>query len=489
MKKKIVSVLLATVLCASTVMAGCGDKKGTDTNNGGEATPAPTTTEASATETSVEEAPVVEAAKMEAPSTDGWDESKKIYVYSWNDEFGNRMNKALESHPELMEYVEYVNIGCSGTDKKYVEAIDPLLEEGPTAEMYPSIIPTDNDVTKYYLESDYTIPLSEAGITPEMYANAYQYTKDFATFDGELKALCWQATPGCLIYRTDIAEEVLGASDPSTVEAAVKDWDAFFETAQKMKDAGYNMTAGPDEIKYACWDQKTSPWITINDDGTESLTLDKSVEEYFERSKKLYDEGYTANASMWDQTWNGQYEGETFCYFGCTWSVYWCMAFDWVDNEDQSKGVKDGSTFGKWNICAAPVSYHWGGTYAMITEGCPNKELAGYILYAMCCDEDNMYRYCTEDSDFVNNKAVVEKVIAEGKGAQDRLGGQNPLEVWAENAPKISLKNGTYLDFEIGGYIDAAALAYNSGEAGSVEEAIQIVKDKVKEAHPTIIVE
>ena len=40
MKKKIVSVLLATVLCASTVMAGCGDKKGTDTNNGGEATPA-----------------------------------------------------------------------------------------------------------------------------------------------------------------------------------------------------------------------------------------------------------------------------------------------------------------------------------------------------------------------------------------------------------------------------------------------------------------
>ena len=218
MKKKIVSVLLATVLCASTVMAGCGDKN--NGGNGTEATPAPSTTDVSATEASVEEPAVVEAAKMEAPSTDGWDDSKKIYFYSWNDEFGSRMQYVLDAYPEYADYVEYVNLGCSGTDGTYQQTIDELLETGASADKYPSIIAADNDVAKYYTESDYTVSMESVGITDEMYANAYKYTKDYATYDGELKALTWQATPGCLIYRTDIAEEVLGASDPDTVAEA-----------------------------------------------------------------------------------------------------------------------------------------------------------------------------------------------------------------------------------------------------------------------------
>ena len=484
MKKKIVSVLLATVLCASTVMAGCGDKKGTDTNNGGEATPAPTTTEASATETSVEEAPVVEAAKMEAPSTDGWDDSKKIYFYSWNDEFGSRMQYVLDAYPEYADYVEYVNLGCSGTDGTYQQTIDELLETGASADKYPSIIAADNDVAKYYTENDYTVSMESVGITDDMYANAYQYTKDYATYDGELKALTWQATPGCLIYRTDIAEEVLGHSDPDSVAADVKDWDAFFATADKMKEAGYNMVAGPDEIKYACFDQQSSAWITETDDG-EALTLDKSVEDFFELSKKLYDGEYTANASMWDATWNGEYEGKTFAYFGCTWSVYWCMAF----NKDDDGNPVDGSTYGKWNICAAPVSYHWGGTYVMITKDCPNPELAAFLVYSLCCDEDIMYTLACDTLDFVNNKAVIEKEIANGDGASPILGGQNPVEVWAESVKNIDLSKASYLDSEIKNYITDAAAAYNAGEVDSIDAAVQLVKDKVADAHPEITVE
>lgn len=65
-----------------------------------------------------------------------------------------------------------------------------------------------------------------------MYSNAYQYTVDYATIDGKLKGMCWQATPGCFIYRTDIAEEVLGTSDPAKVQEYVKDWDTFLDTAE-----------------------------------------------------------------------------------------------------------------------------------------------------------------------------------------------------------------------------------------------------------------
>ncbi len=54
-------------------------------------------------------------------------------------------------------------------------------------------------------------------------------------------------------------EEVLGTSDPAEVQEYVKDWDAFFETADKMKEARYAMLSGPDDIKYAIWDQQTQP--------------------------------------------------------------------------------------------------------------------------------------------------------------------------------------------------------------------------------------
>ena len=93
MKKKLLSVLLSTAMVAS-LLVGCG-------SSSEEAAPAETETTEEATEeteevTEEEAEPetteVTEAATMEAPSTDGWDESKKIYTYSWNDEFGSRLD-------------------------------------------------------------------------------------------------------------------------------------------------------------------------------------------------------------------------------------------------------------------------------------------------------------------------------------------------------------------------------------------------------------
>ena len=471
MKKKIVSVLLATVLCASTVMAGCGKK---DEANTPASTTEPATTESTAAATpeskAEEDMTAVEAAKMEAPDTTGWTEADKIYAYSWNDEFGSRLQYVIDAYPELADYVEYVNLGCSGTDGTYQNEISNAME----GDKFPSIIAADNDVAKFYTESDMTLSMESIGITDDMYANAYDFSKQYATYDGELKALTWQACPGSFVYRTDIAEEVLGASDRETVQEAVKDWDSFLATADLMKENGYAMVAGPDEIKYACFDQQTQPWITVNADGSESLTLDSSVVDFFELSKALYDGEYTKNASMWDATWNAEYEGETFGYFGCTWSVYWCMVFNGEDD----------STYGSWNVCEGPVGYHWGGTYVMVLDGCPNTELAAFLIYSLCCDEDIMYTLAVDTKDFVNNKAVIAKEIANGDGADPILGGANPVEVWAESVKNIDLSNASYLDADIKNAITDAAAAYNSGEVADTDEALQYVVDKITADYP-----
>ena len=482
MKKRLLALTMAMIMVASTMVA-CGGNdapaatdgseatEGTEVTDGGEE-PAPATEEPAPTE-----APAVEAAKMEAPSTEGWDDSMKIYYYSWNDEFGSRMQYVLDAYPEYADYVEYVNLGVSGTDGTYQTAIDTALEGG---DKYPSIIAMDNDVAKYYTETDNTLALSSIGITNDMYANAYQYTVDYATYNGELKALTWQATPGCFTYRASIAEEVLGTSEPAEVQEYVKDWDTFFATADTMKEAGYAMVSGPDDVKYAIWDQQTQPWVTVAADGSETLTLDDAVTEYFETAKQLYDGGYTAQTSMWSDGWNANFEGDVFGYFGCTWFVYWCIS----TTEDSAT-----STYGDWRVCQGPVDYHWGGTYVAVTKDCPNPELAAFLVYSLCCDEDIMYTIACDTLDFVNNKAVIEKEIANGDGASPILGGQNPVEVWAEAAKGIDLSNSTYLDASLKAIMDKASEAYNAGTLSSAEEAVQYVKDEVATQYSYITVE
>ena len=484
MKKRLLALSMAMIMVAGTLTACTTEQAPAE---GGEtATEAPAEGGEEATEAPADggeaatEAPAVQdAATMEAPSTEGWDESKKIYAYSWNDEFGSRLQMVLDEYPEYADYVEFINLGVSGTDGTYQTAIETAMTSG---DKYPSLVPADNDVAKNFTEGVGFMPVSEVGITPEMYANAYQYTVDYATVDGELMAVTWQATPGCLIYRTDIAEEVLGTSDPAEVQEAVKDWDAFFATADKMKEAGYKMVSGPDEVKYAMWDQQTQPWVTTAADGSETLTLDSSVTDYLETAKKLYDGDYTDKSSMWSDGWNANYEGKVFCYFGCTWSVYWCIS----TSPDSAT-----STYGKFHICQGPVSYHWGGTYVCVGEDTPNPELCGFLLYELCCDKDMMYKISAETADFVNNKAAMEQIAADGVIADPAavLGGQNPVEIWLQSAPGIDLSNATYMDSAIKAIIDKASEGYNSGTYATADDAIQFIKDEVASGYTNITVE
>ena len=404
------------------------------------------------------------------------DESTAINVYSWNSELGDRLNYFYEEYPEYKSLVNYVNLGLGGTSDEYKTAIESAINSG--GENYPSIIACDNDVALYFLKSDYIIPISKVNISPDDYSEAYNYTVDYATINGELKGVTWQACPGCFVYRNDIAREVLGSSDPENVQAAIDDWGKFFVTADKMKEAGYKMLSGPDDVKYVFLDQRSSPWVE-----NDKLNIDQAVYDYLETSKKLYDGGYTDKTSMWSDAWTANLsDGKVFGYFGCTWWVYWCVPY-------QSEGSGNGGFYGNCSIVNGPSSYHWGGTYLCVTADCPNKGLAGLILYTMTCNTEIMQKLSEETLDFVNNKRAIQNQIDSGTGASEVLAGQNPLTVWAESAEKISLKNATEYDSTINGFMDIASSAYNSGEVNDIGSAVDIIKDSVRNTYSYILVE
>ncbi len=466
MKKFKKALALSLALAMGLSLCACGEEKDDTTAATTEATTteaAADTTEAPADDT---EAPAEGAAPITVTDT-----ATSIQVYSWNDELGQRLDLTFRSkYPELSDLVVYNNLDMSGTGEEYPAKLQAAIDAG--GDLVPSIIAADNDVALSFMQRDYIVPVTDIGLTLDMYSNAYDYTVEYATVDGQLKAMTWQATPGVVAYRTDIAEEVLGTSDPAEVQAKIGDWDKFFETAEAMKAAGYYMTSGPDEIKYAMLDQRQSAWVI---DG--ALNIDPAINDYLEYSKKLYDNDYTKKAAMWSSEWTANMADDVFCFFGCTWFIPWSLS------------IEDTDAMGKYNVVTGPCSYHWGGSYLMVTDKCPNKELAALVVYTMCCDTDEMYKIFAEATDFCNNQEAVAQLIADGKGPLEKLGGQNPLEMYDAAAKGLSLKNATSYDNIFNAYLDTASTSYNSGDLATVDDAIINIKEQVSAAYSDIVVE
>lgn len=466
--KKALALSLALAMGLSLCACGKDDDKTTEsTTEKTEATSEAASTEegGSSEEASSEE---TDAAKIEAPSTDGWDESKKIYAYSWDDDFSKKLNIVLDAYPEYKDYVEYVTLGVGGTTDEYKTAIDTALTSG---DKYPTFIPADNDVAKYWSEDDTkTANLYDLGFTDAMLANSYDFATQYGTTDGKLKCVTWQSTAGSVFYRRDIAKEVLGSDDPAVVQEALASWDKFFETADQMKEAGYKIVSGPADVKYAIWDTQSQPWVT--DDGSkETLTLDSAVSEYLETGKKIYDGGYSNNTTLWDGSWFADMkdDAKVFCFFGCPWFV-------------GSMRNDGGATDGNWGAVTGPTSYHWGGTYVCVGKDTNNPELAAFLLYELTCDPEIGVAITNKTGDCVNNKEANARLI-NGELAADNvaatfLGGQNPIEVWAAAAEGINLSNVTYQDASIKNFIDEAATAYNSGTYATVDDAVKYIQDK-----------
>ena len=165
--KKALALSLAMAMGLSLVACGGNDDA---------TTKATTEAKTEATEAASDDATEADASAtgaIAAPSTDGWDDSKKIYAYSWDEDFSKKMNVVLDKFPEYKDYVEFVTLGVGGTTDEYKTAIDTALTSG---DKYPSLIPADNDVAKYWSEDDTkTANLTDLGFTDDVMANSYDF--------------------------------------------------------------------------------------------------------------------------------------------------------------------------------------------------------------------------------------------------------------------------------------------------------------------------
>lgn len=456
MRKKLLSVILATGMVAS-LLAGCGSSKDDSTSTTG----ANGETGAAVTE-----------------------QGSVLNIYVWNEEFKSRITDHYPGYEEVdathgkIGDVEVVWNITSNTDNAYQNNLDMVLEKQLKGELSADekidIFLMEADYALKYVNSEATMDVKDLGITDADLANQYQYTKDIVTdSEGTLKGVSWQACPGVFFYNRNVATEVLGTDDPDAVQEYIKDWDTFKTTAGKLADAGYTITSSVMDTFRVYSNNVTSKWVENGE-----INIDKNLEAWAKDSKEMYDAGYTKTHGMWSTDWSAGFfpEGKVFGYFGPAWLVNFSMSA----NVEGSIGYN-----GDWGAAVGPQSFFWGGTWISAATGTDNTELVKDIMLKMTTDKDIMTEIVTKDDDFVNYQSVMEEMAQSTTYSSEILGGQNPLSIYCAGVGTIDMSYISDYDSGCNSEFQTAMTNYFEG-AMTYDEAVESFYTAVGELYPEL---
>ena len=432
MKKKIISTLLCASMVA-TMVAGCGgssDTTSTDNSNSGAA------------------APATESGSDAAETDTTGDEGKVFNIYCWNEEFKSRLTDHYPGYEEVDATTGKIgdvtvkwNITPSD-DNAYQNNLDATLlkQESAAADDKIDLFLVEADYALKYVDTDYTMPIADLGITDADLANQYQYTKDIVTdSNGVLKGVSWQGCPGVLFYNRDAAKEVLGTDDPDEVQKYVSDWDTFNDTAETMKAAGYKMTSSVNDTYRVYSNNVTSKWV---EDG--KINIDDNIMKWVDQTKKYTDKDYNNKSSLWDSTWAADQgpSGKVFGFFYSTWGINFTLLGNSLATPVKEGGKEEvgNGIYGDYAVCEGPQSYYWGGTWICAAAGTDNANLVKDVMKTLCCDKATMKKITEDTQDYTNTTSGMNE-IASSNFKSDFLGGQNHIKLFAKSAPKISMKN------------------------------------------------
>ena len=479
MKKKLVSLTLAMAMI-SGVIAGCSA-----------AAPAAAPAAEEAAEAveeaaeAVEEAAdtVAEAAEEAVAEVAASDEGKVLNIYCWNEEFKTRLTDHYPGYEEVdathgkIGDVDVVWNITPSTDNAYQNNLDEhlLSQADAAADDKIDLFLLEADYALKYVDTEFTKPVADLGITADELANQYKYTQDIMTdSNGNLKGVSWQGCPGVLIYNRAVATEVLGSDDPADVQEAVKDWDTFNATADALKDAGYSVMSSVNDSYRVYSNNVSTPWVV---DG--KIVVDDNLKAWVDDSKALVDKGETGTWSLWSDDWNkGFYpDGKVFAYFGPAWLIDFCMAAD-----TEGSIAYDGG----WAATEGPQGFYWGGTWIAAAEGTDNPTIVADIMRKLTIDTDIMTDIVKADNDFVNNKPAMEAMAVDESYGDAVLGGQNALAMFCAGADKIDLSNLSAYDQTCNEEFQNAMKNYFEGNYATYEEALDAFYKAVEEKHPEL---
>ena len=371
------------------------------------------------------------------------EEGKVINIYSWNDEFRQRLEAVYPEVKEtskdgtvttLKDGTEIHWIINPNQDGVYQQKLDEALmnQADASADDKVDIFLSETDYVYKYTDAaaDVAMPLKDLGIDPDKdLADQYDFTKTTASdADGVQRGSTWQCCPGLLVYRRDIAKDVFGTDDPEEVGKKMKDWDTAKATAEELKAKGYYTFASYADTFRLYGNSISQPWV---EDGATTVNVDQQVMNWIKDSKEWLDAGYLNKTvkGQWNDDWNKAMgsESKVFAFLFPAWGIDFTLKPNW-DGED-----------GEWAVTNPPQEYNWGGSYIHAATGTDNPEHAKDIILALTGNKDNLLKISKDYSDFTNTKSGMQEVAKDDTFASDFLGGQNPFTYFSPVAENIKI--------------------------------------------------
>lgn len=375
-------------------------------------------------------------------------------IWGWNNDFANIQAVLEERYPELASRIVFVNANSSDY---YQDKMDVILDQ-PYSELYPDMMLLEVDYVQKYVNSDYLIDVTELGITDKDMSKMYEYNIQLGTDNFDItRALFWQATPGSIQIRADLAEIYLGTTDPAVLQSEYfGSWEKIIETARMVNEASGGMvkllSGSSDAIRVFLNSSRQVGWYDEND----VIQVDDLLYDYMELCKTLYEDETTFNTQQWGEEWAAQKNGDgveteaALAYFGCPWYTYWCLTDVWEANTILVQG---------------PAQFFWGGTGLAVTANCSDLEMAATILKAATCDKDFMIKINERNGDYMNNTEVIDYLLENGIGNSSKMAnGQNLIAFYAESADAIDASTITDVDQKTQYLFQAQADLYAMGE-------------------------
>ena len=405
-------------------------------------------------------------------------------IYCYSEEFKLRMEEYYPGYVTLDDRTGQIGdikihfIIVQSADYAYQGALDQVLycndsnDDSTRADLFL----LDADYAKEFTDEnpDYAIPLDELGITDADLSGQYDFTKELVTDQsGRQRAVSWQAYPGVMLYNRDIALDVLGTDNPVDVQEAVKDWDAYYETAEKMADQGYLMTATLEDNYRVYYNNLSTPWVTNG-----KITIDPAMEEWARGAASMVAEGSTENDIQWSADWYHGFDqqGNVFCYFGPSWLYNFCT---YGDDATSVAGR------GRWGVTEGPRSFYWGGTWIAAARGTLHPDLAADIMRFMTTDETMLMEMAHSYTECVNNQNVMTQIAQDPAFSQQILGGQNPNEILDRAGTQVDCSNATVYDVACRDAYLSAMKQYITGQK-SYEEACDLFYQTVESQYPEL---
>lgn len=372
------------------------------------------------------------------------EEGKVINIYSWNNEFRERVEAVYSEVEEtsedgtvtkLKDGTEIHWIINPNQDGVYQQKLDEaLLRQADVSddEKVDMFLSETDYVNKYTdADADVALPLTDIGIDPETdLGDQYDFTKTTASDqNGVQRGSTWQCCPGLLVYRRDIAMDVFGTDDPEAVGEKVKDWDTIKTTAEELKAKGYYTFSSYADTFRLYGNSIEESWVQP---GATTLKVDQKIMDWIKDSKEWLDAGYFDKTvkGQWNDDWNKSMgsKSKVFAFLLPAWGIDFVLEKNWDGDE------------GAWAVTNPPQEYNWGGSYLHACIGTDNPEHVKDIILALTGNKDNLLKISQDYSDFTNTKSGMQEATTDDENFSSAfLGGQNPFKYFAPVAENIAI--------------------------------------------------